>query len=211
MKKARWVSILFLAVSAHGQIVSVGVKAGVPASTAFQDNPYGSYVRRYIIGPTAEVHLPFHLAFEVDALYRRSGYDTGGTTFAFGGPPSPPVQFVERAYVNDWQVPFLAKWEPGHGPIRPFVDAGVTYRHLSGQSTVTYFSVSSSSSQAGTATTSPNMLGGTIGGGVTLKLFLLRVSPEIRYTHWASQPFIATFLPPRTNANQVDFLVGFTF
>jgi opacity protein-like surface antigen len=206
--------LLFLlfafAFSGYSQVISFGVKGGIPATNAFQSNPSGSYLRRYIVGPTVEIRLPFHLSFEADALYRRSGFSESGTTYAFGGPPLPAVVFTERARVNDWQVPFLGKWTPGSGPLRPFVDAGVTYRNVSGQSVTQFFSPPTLGSQ-GAVTTKTNSAGFTMGAGLALKVPLIRISPEIRYTHWPSPPYIGNFLPLQSSANQVDFLLGITF
>lgn len=202
-----------LPLPAYSQFLSFGIKGGIPATDAFQGNFAGAYQRRYIIGPTAELHLPLHLSFEVDALYRRSGFASTSSTYAFGGPPFPPVEVVERARVNDWQIPFLGKWEPGIGPIRPFIDAGVTYRHISGESLAEYFSgFGTSNSQSGpAAANNSNTTGVTIGGGIAIKLLVLRLSPEIRYTHWNSTAAIGVFAPSPMSPNQADFLVGFTF
>lgn len=175
-------------------------------------NDSGAYQQRYIVGPTAEVHLPLHFSFEVDALYRRSGYTASFSTYAFGGPPYPPVQVAERTTVNDWQIPFLAKWTAGSWVLKPFVDGGVTYRHLSGQSTAqTSVGGTSGGSLPGTAIFNPNTAGATAGAGLTVKLVILRISPEIRYTHWFSTSSAGVFSAPPMNANQADFLLGITF
>jgi len=93
---------------------------------------------------------------------------------------------------NDWQFPFLAKYEMSGGRFRPFLDAGVSYRHVSGSSVF-----------------SPDAAGFTVGGGATFKLLVLRVSPEIRYTRWFSDSNLDNLAT--TTSNQADFLVGFTF
>ncbi len=39
----------------------------------------------------------------------------------------------ERTVANQWEFPLLLKYEfRGIGPVRPFVDAGPSLRHLSG-------------------------------------------------------------------------------
>src|SRR5581483_6692856 len=63
---------LALTVTGWSQILSIGVKAGTPATNGFQSGS-SPYQRRYTVGPTVEVRLPLHLSFEVDALYRREG------------------------------------------------------------------------------------------------------------------------------------------
>lgn len=202
---------LTLAGAASSQILSFGITGGIPITDAFP-NDSGAYERRYIIGPTAEIHLPLHFSFEVDALYRRSGYSSTFSTYAFGGPPFPPVEVVERSTLNDWQIPFLAKWTAGSWVLKPFVDGGVTYRHLSGQSTAQTSSGGTSAGViSGPAILNPNTAGIAAGAGLTVKLLVLRVSPEIRYTHWVSTSSAGVFLPTPTNANQADVLVGITF
>jgi hypothetical protein len=213
MKKIFLILLLALSVPSYSQIFSFGVKGGIPLTNTFPGNPAGTYFRRYIVGPTAEVHLPFHLALEVDALYRRSGLSATFTTYQFGGPPSPPVEAVDRTRINDWQVPFLAKWSPGARPVRPFIDGGVTYRHVSGQNQTQFFSASATPffSQSAQPANSPSSAGVTVGGGFVVKLRLLHLSPEIRYTRWPSPPAVGTYMFEIMSANQVDVLVGFTF
>ena len=191
MKKLLVLLSLSFCSSADAQFFSIGIKGGVPLTDAYQSVRTGNfsataYDRRYIIGPMAEVHLPFHLGVEVDALYRRNGLQASSLR--------PFAVAVSIVHINDWQFPILGKWEPGSGPIRPFVDAGVTYRHIS----------SILSPVLGPS--DPNTAGVTFGGGVELKLLILRISPEIRYTHWGSRAF-----PAIGNTNQADFLVGLTF
>ncbi|MBV9157319.1 MAG: hypothetical protein JO097_13730 [Acidobacteriaceae bacterium] len=203
---------LALAGSASAQIFSFGIKAGLPLADAYQMNFSGVYQRRYTIGPTAELHLPLHLSFEVDALYRRSGWGSTFSGFPFGPPPYGPVEIVTRSRIDDWEIPFLAKWAPGVGPIRPFIDAGVSYRHLSGFSSAEFFApIGSPSPIGGSGVGNPNAAGATVGGGLTLKLLVIRISPEIRYTHWGSTTFVGLYNAINTSANQADFLVGLTF
>ena len=193
---------------AFSQLVAVGVKAGVPLTDALStiNNGFGTATTstgRWLIGPTAEVHLPFRLSFEVDALYRQESY-TVGTTSSASIPAgsqltstfsSGPNLFSSTHYsVGDWQIPFLGKYELHGGLLRPFVDAGVTYRHVSGSS---YF-------------LQPNSAGFTIGGGLTVKFLFLRLSPELRYTRWGNKQANNGELVTGSG-NQADFLVGFTF
>lgn len=66
---------------------------------------------RFVIGPTVELHLPFGLGAQVDALYR--SYTVGGT-------------------VTQWEFPILATYHFHKvGPLlRPFVDGGPTFNHI---------------------------------------------------------------------------------
>lgn len=121
----------------------------------------------------------------MDALYRRNGFQPASEFFAL------------RPQLNDWQIPFLGKYEIKSGFFRPYIDAGVTYRHVS-------------NSGSGPSPNNANTSGFTLGGGITVKALFLRLSPEIRYTHWATGPYTG-YPGVQSNDNQVDFLVGFTF
>jgi len=172
---------------AYSQLFSVGVKAGVPLTSAFNDATLSHFDDRYVIGPTAEIHFLFHLSLEADALYRRNGF---GVTALQNN-----YVTVGIFSVNDWQVPVLGKYQlPGVPMVHPFVDAGPVYRHVSRNNSY--------------PPANANSGGFAIGGGVNLKFLFLRISPEIRYTHWGQTAF--NLLTTSTN-NQADFLVGFTF
>src|SRR5262249_40638646 len=78
------------------QTVSVGIKAGLPITDSFVvDHQPGINnstfdTRRYTVGPTFELRLPYCLAFETDALYKRLSYTSnpfGFDTFRLQPPP----------------------------------------------------------------------------------------------------------------------------
>ena len=50
-----------------------------------------------------------------------------------------------------------------------------------------------------------------MGGGIELKLPLIRVSPELRYTRWDNKNFQSRSGLLNSTQNQLEFLVGFTF
>ncbi len=103
--------------------------------------------------------------------------------------------------INDWQISLLAKYEAGSGPIRPFIDAGFAYRHVSLSYRMPFGPVNADN---------PNTAGFTMGAGITLKPLFFRISPKIRYAHWPTSPFESS--PWASGqANQVDFLLGLTF
>jgi len=180
---------------AYSQMFSFGVKVGVPLTTVYTtdfiaDGNAFANEQPFTIGPTVEVHLPFHLSFEIDALWRQSSFSTIGGHFNGNLDSS----------VNDWQVSFMGKYEAKLGPIHPFIDGGVVYRHVS------------TSSPSVPPPTNPNTAGVSVGGGVTLKLLHLRLSPEIRYTKWPTPAFSSAYAGPVISmSNQADLLVGVTF
>ncbi len=199
----------FLTASALAQPISFGVKAGVPITDAFQtvQGNSGSYftnTKRYLIGPTVQVNLPGRFAIEVDALYKRIGYQYEQ--------PSPRIVYA-KTVANSWEFPVLVKWAILPGPVRPFVDAGAAWRHISGINQ--FRSVANAAGvefNNATEFNKRNDIGFVFGGGVEFKLGRVRISPEIRYTRWGSESFrdpVNALL--RTTRNQGDFILGFTF
>ena len=184
--------LLVAAPSAYSQRLSFGAKVGTPLTTPYtvefvSNGGASAGEQRLTIGPTMEVHLPFHLSLEVDALWRQSSFSIIGAN----------INSLHSS-VNDWQVPVMAKYEGKLGPAHPFIDGGVVYRH-----------VSTDSPQS---PSNPSTAGVTIGGGVMLKLLRLRLSPELRYTKWPRPAFSSTYVGPVTSrTNQVDLLIGITF
>src|ERR1700754_2179206 len=121
------ISILIITALPAAEHFSVGVKGGVPITDAFEtfggnEASYATNTKRYLIGPTVEFHLPARFSIEVDALYKRIGYEyqqtaTAGVT-------------ETRTVANSWEFPAMVKWEVLPGPVRPFVDAGASFRHI---------------------------------------------------------------------------------
>lgn len=187
---------LLLAFSSIGlSQVSFGVKGGIPLNDAYYDYKtllnYGTVTnpetQRFIVGPTIELHLPGRFSVEADALYRRSSFDY-----------NPSVSFPGTFHnvAHHLEIPLLAKWEITPGPIRPFVDGGVSFRHIFMSDDPGFLR-------------NPTTTGGVLGAGITLKAGPVRISPEIRYTRWGSTALeLPTF---RSVRNQGDFMLGFTF
>src|SRR5690349_11899104 len=197
-------------VAALSQPVSIGVKAGVPITDAFETFRgnqafYSSNTHRYVVGPTVQLNLPFRFSIEVDALYRRLGFEFD----QFAGPGSPTAT---RTVANSWEFPVLGKYAIFGGPARPFIDAGANFRHISSvdqvRSTLSAVNVNVSAPEFNKDTD----VGFAFGGGIELKLGIIRITPELRYTRWGSENFhdpVAALL--RTNKNQGDFILGLTF
>ncbi len=204
---------LALAGASFAQIFSIGVKAGVPL-TDFVDAAKGDHsayftnTKRYTVGPTVEFHLPARFSFEIDALYKRIGFD--GQSVSAGS------STLTGTRGNSWEFPALVKFELFPGPVRPFVDAGAAIRHISGIKQVRQI-VSAGTFSSVESTNPPELnkntdVGLAFGAGIALKLGRVRISPELRYTRWGGEnlrdPVNALL---HTHRNQGDFLIGFTF
>lgn len=194
----RFGAVVFLAaLPAYSQSISYGVKAGVPLSDAYTgiaipDGSSGHFNDRYTVGPTVEFKLPIHFSFEIDLLYRHSGFDAVGGLLA--NAPNGNVG------VKDFQLPLMVKYQMPRTGFRPFVDFGAAYRHLS-----TSGNAPPSLQDAKHA----DLAGIVLGTGVAFQWGNLKVTPEIRYTGWGQSAF--SNVAVTSNVNQGDFLVGFTF
>ena len=77
-------------------------------------NPWlKSVSTRYVIGPELDIGLPFGFAIEVDALYRRQGYQV---IFNNG---------YGEQYATSWEFPFLLKKSFPFPAVKPFAEGGV--------------------------------------------------------------------------------------
>jgi hypothetical protein len=177
--------VLVTAGCAAAQPFGAGLKIGVPATDAFQVvslQPPGIFTgesHRYTVGPYVELRLPAKMAIEVDALYRSYDFRSSGV-----GLPA-----------SSWEFPVLLKHRFAAGPVRPYFDAGPSFSHLSDIKLSSLNHLSN--------------YGIVVGGGLEFNLFLIKVSPEVRYTGWAFRNFDGSDV--QSNRNQLAVLVGFGF
>ena len=202
-----WVaaSVLVLAPPRLGaQSLSVGLKGGAPFTNALSSSfNVVPQPHAYTIGPMLEVALPFSLAVEVDALYRRTGYSAAT--------PGATVQGDLRA--NSWEFPILGKYYlPGAPLVRPYLEGGYAVRRFTSLDGIfrafdTTFRVS--------APLQDDLTHGVVAGaGLRFRLGPLRVAPGIRYTRWTGRSFeevSARGFFVRATQNQAEFLVGLSF
>jgi hypothetical protein len=207
------VLLLFLVPCAFAAPFSFGIKGGVPLTDFFNtvnsgNFPYTSTTNRYAIGATAELHLPFSLSVEFDALYRHYNY------YSPGFQSNPPVVQLQNGYESAsggaWEFPLLGKYRFRGTLVRPFVDAGVAWDTLSGLGALVC------AINCGNTSNPPSLLNSTVtgfvmGGGVDIHALLLHVSPEFRYTRWGAQHFLSPTGALESNQNQAEFLLGITF
>jgi opacity protein-like surface antigen len=198
-------AFLLFASAAFPQPFGFGIKAGVPMTdflnaASNQNFSFSTTTNRYIIGPMAELRLPFGLGVEVNALYRHFGY-AGVTT-------------VNSATTGGaWEFPLVAKYRFKESLVHPYVEAGISWDKLSG---LTQTVSSTVAGLTGTRTTSnpPELRkdvtsGVVFGGGVEIKFLMLRIAPGIRFTRWNDHHFLDPNGLLHSNLNQAEFLVGF--
>src|SRR5438132_1503825 len=107
----------FLALSVFAATLSAqpfgaGLKLGATLNDAIQFNVIGHGGRNFVVGPYVEFRLPAGLALEADALYESAKYS---------------------AVTNNgssWQFPVMAKYKFGNGRVRPYLEGGVAFSHI---------------------------------------------------------------------------------
>jgi hypothetical protein len=199
--------LFFLAaVSAQAQLISAGIKAGVPVTDTFDfitNDPrtrFFSSTKRYIIGTTLELRLPAGISIEFDSLFRKFSYDRTDLLDVVIGTYS--------ATGNQWEFPLLLKYRFAGSLARPYIAAGPSLNHISGLRLVGTVILDRDEPEE---LRKKLVAGITVGVGVELKALFLKISPELRYTRWASEHFIGPRELFGTNQNQGEFLIGFTF
>jgi opacity protein-like surface antigen len=209
--------LLFLlaSMSVLAQPFSAGIKAGIPLTDFLNATENGLFqynapTQRYIVGGVAEVRLPLGFGVEFDALYRRLGFSGSG----YGGLPT---FGTVSATGSNWEFPLLLKYRFHFPVVRPYVDAGVAWDTIAGLhetfSEVRVTGISGPPSPGAEAQKNTTM-GFAMGAGVDIHAIVLHISPEIRYTRWNSAQIGSTLDSTtllRSNLNQAEFLVGFTF
>lgn len=204
--------VLFLlfsgALAAFSQPLTFGVKAGVPLTDFFDTlaNPRESFrseTKQYIVGPTVELRLPAGFGIEFDALYRRFNYNRSLLD----------LFSASTTTGNAWEFPLLVKKKFGAGLVKPFVNGGVSFNHISGLKQITSGSFFRNRPASETPAELQNNFstGVAVGFGIDFHALFLHVSPEIRYTRWGVENFRDINGLLRSNQNQAEFLVGITF
>ena len=197
--------LLFLgAAAACAQPVGAGIKVGLPLTDFLEKAGTGNInnfrnPKRYIIGVTGELRLPFHLAVEVDALYRKMS--TSGT---FTGVNSIDV----TTEGSSWEFPLLLKYRFGSHIARPFIDGGVAWNSLHGLTETVRAAATGQSVRQASNTT---LRGLVVGAGVDVKLLFILVQPEFRFTRWGAKRFFPVGDYFDRNQSQAEFLLGISF
>jgi len=160
--------LVLIASLASAQPVGAGLKVGAPLTDALKLQSFPTLsplaaitaeTSDYTIGPYVELRLPFHLAVEADALYRK--YTIGNAGILATG--------------SSWEFPIVLKHRLLAGPVKPYFEGGLAFSRLSDIRTFSPNHLSN--------------YGVVAGGGVEFNMLLFKVSPEVRYTGWGFRNF----------------------
>jgi hypothetical protein len=178
---------------AFGQPLSFGVVGGASLTQDFQNQRVGNMIaystpKRWIAGGMVEVRLPLHLSVEVDGLYHELEF-----TDAFIE-PNGTLNSVSPAPVVTWEFPLLAKYRFSLPVMKPFVEAGPSFR-----------------TSGNLNSTLPSSHGFTAGVGLEAHAWKLRIAPQVRYSRWARDRRSPYSFAPSTVPDQAEFLVGISF
>ncbi len=190
--------LCLVAGSAQAQKFVWGAKIGAPATSVLTaGGGYSASTTPFTIGPTGELLLPFGVGLEADFLYKRFTFQRpalGAATAGVNG--------------NSWEIPLLLKVRPPGGVIvHPYFDGGFSFRTLQGLSQFGSAAVSGDPAEL----RNNSSRGLVLGAGFELRIPFVRLSPELRFTHWGSKAFQSTDGSLASRQNQLDVLLGVTF
>ena len=201
---------LLLPAAASAQPIGGGFKFGLPLGDAIDVATAGSVNastilnRKNTYGLYAEGRLPFGLGVELDILHTGTGLVQGSVSGA-------TVSGL-AASLSGWEFPVLAKYKfKGKPFVRPFVDAGPSFRRLTQLNQVAGFVTGKTASGVSQASDA-NSTGFAIGGGLEFKFLILHITPEVRFTRWGVKDLLSGAGGViKTHGNQGAFLVGIGF
>lgn len=208
----KWLLSLALAAAACAQPFSAGIKVGAPITDAFNiatgKTNFSAGTQRFTIGPTAELKLPFGFGIEVDALYRHLEYNYASSAVSLNGDI---ISAGTKA--SSWEFPILAKYRAPIPLVKPYLVGGLAFNRITGIKQ-TLACVGGACSRPFNDIAHNSNVGIVLGTGLQVNALLLKISPEIRYTRWGFANFDASGAlgsTLRSNQNQAEVLVGFTF
>jgi hypothetical protein len=203
------------------QPVSFGIKAGVPLTGLlpsgigpvpfYGGSPLQAQTQQhYAIGPVMEIRLPRQFGLELGVMYKRIKQEFPVVTLTAITCLDPDCEESQSTFqshnvsksARSWEFPVAMRYHFSLSSIRPYVEGGYSYNHIS-RILTPYFPVYIPQRfpqiLEAPALTTLNRIGFVFGSGVDFKLPLIDVTPGIRYMHY-----------DKGRPNTVDFLVGVT-
>src|SRR5262249_35752204 len=202
------------------QPVSFGIKAGVPltgllpSATFYYGSPLQTQTQQqYAIGPVMEIRLPRQFGLEIGVTYKRIKQEfpvvtLTGFTIICPDPPDCENGGTQRTFqsqnvsksARSLDVPVALRYHFSLPSIRPYVEGGYSYNHISRILTPDFPVYNPYNPRVPQIIEDPtlttlNRIGILFGSGVEFKLPLIDVAPGIRYVHYEKgRPNSAHFL-----------------
>jgi hypothetical protein len=182
---------------------SIGVRGGLPLTDMFEASGgrYDANTLDFVFGPTVGLNFPHRVSVEADALYKR---------FYTGIPVSGTTTVNEHGYA--WEIPIMLRYRLTGGFISPVLGVGPSFRRTGGYGDL------ASTVTGGTSSTSAvidedNNHGIVAGAGVRFNFYVVKITPEFRYTRWFEQNINSAAVGGGlyTKKDQMDIIVGLTF
>jgi len=179
------------------QTLSFGVLGGAPFTDIVNNGNSLNGIQfvakspNFTVGPTVQVNLPLSLRVEADALVRLFDVTIGLS----------PTN-TENLSGQQWRFPVLLQYRFKAPVVKPFLEAGLSFEHLAGISAAAKAAIASGPGQL----LHQSNAGVVLGAGVDVKIHLVRLSGELRYTRETVSDF-AQF----SNLNQAEVLIGVRF
>jgi hypothetical protein len=181
--------------SLKAQTLSFGVKAGLPLTDSVISGSgeppnlsFDSTSKKYIVGVMGELGIVKRFSVEADFLYHPLNLREASVTYTTTANVT-----VTQYNFNVFEFPIMAKYRFSRKMLTPFAEGGIIFR--------------------APATLANEMfhlsaIGISVGGGMEFRARRLKISPEIRYTHWPSSSEDSYFWERRS---QAALLVGIAF
>jgi hypothetical protein len=209
--------VLFTLTHAAAGQIGLGVIGGARLSNETFGN-INTESNRSIVGPRVDIHLPRNFFVEIEALYRPFGFSAYQI--------STVTNEIVRERANSWEIPVLLKYRYTGFRAHPFIGAGYDPRFVHGNDITNGAFVSGVSSgipvytylfNQQTKTNYPVSHGAVVSGGLEFVVGPIRISPELRYTHWNpaflnfNQSGVAGGYKYNSDHNELSVLVGVTW
>jgi hypothetical protein len=168
-------TLFCFAIPCLSQRLTLGVEGGVRLTGDPQVYDR-SNSKPYLVGPVIEVGLPYHFALEADALYSR----LGNTAYI---PLIANESFI-RTIANSWEFPLLVKYRLPVPRVLPYMSVGVAPRRAGGTIHTIHYGFYPGDVTFSSVDWHARDHALVLGGGVAIKLWHFRITPEIRYLRW---------------------------
>lgn len=172
-------ALLCLAIPGLPQPLTIGAEGGVrlTGDPQIYDPIFDrSNSKPYLVGPMVEVRLPFHFAFEADALYSR----LGNTTYI----PLIANESDIHTIANSWEFPLLVKYRLPVPRVHPYASLGFAPRRAAGTINTIHYGFYPGDVTFSSVDLHAHDHAFVLGGGVGVKLWRIRITTEIRYLRW---------------------------